>query len=489
MNLSINAGTLPSFYGQVSAHSYSFAGTNPNPTTLPDPVTFMPTYVPPTSQMDYQNVVPDSNLDGIVQADHDQNSFGNDTGSIQFAMLQQMPQVFIPLNTDGMDAATASAIPVHAYLQQGAFGSSDTSIGSPGNDYLTYADADQNGLSLAYSLDTRACTNLLLTSGDNHIERVEIVRPGGNSVVFDFAWNSTSGEFGQVGIPVGYNERDSRMLYTLVDLTPGVDTDLAYRMQFTSGITQTFDAATGKLASVGDTNSGLSASAGGSLAIGVDGNPSDPATPRYNIDLKFANGKLSEADYRTTADSPDKIATALTYNSAGSITHLDKTDDAGLSVPDYALDIAGDTINAGRYDSPLPGRRHGSRDRNRRRGQRKLDRRGYGVQQQRADHQRRGISERKRLLHDAGRHGLHVSERHRPLRQRSTHLDHSPPTSATPTARWEHCVYDDDSGWLIDDYTPYKNTASTAQVEPRRISITVMMRASREMAISPIRSC
>ena len=199
-------------------------------------------------------------------------------------------------------------------------------------------------MSLAYSLDTLARTNLLLTSGDNHIKRVEIVRPGGNSVVFDFAWNSTSGEFGQVGIPVSYNERDSRMLYTLVDLTPGVDTDLAYRMQFTSGITQTFDAATGKLASVGDTNSGLSASAGGSLAIGVDGNPSDPATPRYNIDLKFANGKLSEADYRTTADSPDKIATALTYNSAGSITHLDKTDDAGLSVPDYALKIAGDTI-------------------------------------------------------------------------------------------------------------------------------------------------
>ena len=73
-------------------------------------------------------------------------------------MLQQMPQVFIPLNTDGTDAATASAIPVYAYLQQGGFGSSDTSIGSLGNDYLTYADADQNGLSLAYSLDTRART-------------------------------------------------------------------------------------------------------------------------------------------------------------------------------------------------------------------------------------------------------------------------------------------------------------------------------------------
>ena len=57
-----------------------------------------------------------------------------------------------------------------------------------------------------------------------------------------------------------------------------------------------------------------------------------------------------------------------------------------------------------------------------------------------------------------------------------------------PDSSWEHFVYDDDSGWLIDDYTPYKNTASTA-LSSRRTSITVMMRASREMAISPIRSC
>ena len=75
VNLSINAGTLPSFYGQVSAHSFSYSGTNPNPTPLPDPVEFdSAPYVPPTSRMDYQNVVPDSNLDGIVQADHDQSS-------------------------------------------------------------------------------------------------------------------------------------------------------------------------------------------------------------------------------------------------------------------------------------------------------------------------------------------------------------------------------------------------------------------------------
>src|SRR5580765_916312 len=140
---------------------------------------------------------------------------------MQWQMQRDMPQAFIPLNTDGTDASTASNLPIAAYLQQGAFGTSTTSIGTLSNQYLNYADEDQNGLGMAYSLDTRASNLLLLSSGSNHIKRAEVTRPGGNSVVFDFPWNSTTHQFDPVGTPYDKNARDNRMLYVLRDLSPG----------------------------------------------------------------------------------------------------------------------------------------------------------------------------------------------------------------------------------------------------------------------------
>jgi len=63
------------------------------------------------------------------------------------------------------------------------------------------------------------------------------------------------------------------MLYVLRDLTPGNNNDLGYTMEFASGVTHTFDAGNGKLASVGDVNSGLSAAVSGGLATSYAGNP------------------------------------------------------------------------------------------------------------------------------------------------------------------------------------------------------------------------
>src|SRR6266478_9263373 len=116
-----------------------------------------------------------------------------------------MPQVYIPLNTDGTDGGSAGALPMQAYLVQGDFGTSTTSIGSLGASDGTFADANQSGQPYAYSLDTRARTAALISDGSNHLKRVEIIRPGGNSVVFDFAWNSSTGTFSSIGTPIDYN--------------------------------------------------------------------------------------------------------------------------------------------------------------------------------------------------------------------------------------------------------------------------------------------
>src|SRR5206468_321953 len=89
------------------------------------------------------------------------------------------------------------------------------------------------------------------------------------------------------------------------DLTPSNNSDVSFQMQFASGITQTFGSGgffdSGGLSSVGDVNSGLIASVTpGPLGLSfITGDPAQITTPRYNIDLKFAGGQISEADYTT----------------------------------------------------------------------------------------------------------------------------------------------------------------------------------------------
>ena len=130
--------------------------------------------------MAYENVVQDTNLDGIVQVDHNQTGFGLDTGSISFEAQRDMPQVVIPLNTDGTDQG--DALPVHAYLVQGGFGTSATDVGSLLDPAWTFADANQDGQPYAYSLDAHVEQNVLINEGSNHVDRVEVVRPTGNAV-------------------------------------------------------------------------------------------------------------------------------------------------------------------------------------------------------------------------------------------------------------------------------------------------------------------
>jgi chitodextrinase len=228
----------PSLYGLVppapsdSNFSYQSTLTAPELSTA-GPLPTSP--LAPTTALDYLNAVPDTDADDIVNVSADPTSLGAGTGSIAFEADRDLPQAYIPLYTD-----TSGALPIHAYIVQGGFGSSQTDIGNLGSTAWTSPDISQSGVPYSYSLDTRVRQNMLVNTGANHIKRIEVIRPRGNAVVFDFAWDAAANQFSPIGTPDGYNGRDASRLYILRDLTPQNDTDFSYALQFPSGITQVF---------------------------------------------------------------------------------------------------------------------------------------------------------------------------------------------------------------------------------------------------------
>ena len=206
-----------------------------------------------TMEMNARNVVPDSNLDGIVNTALDVNSSGNDTGVMGFTVDQDTPQVDIPLYTNDY-----GELPINGYLEQGAFAASssdvDTSplLSAPS---IVPADTDQgwayagwtgpdvsaSGTPYAYSLDTNVQNILLIDDASNHVKEVQVTRPGGNAVLFNFAWDGTA--FSQFGLPTGINASNT---YVLVDNTPADDTDLSYNLEFADGTVQEFGAGDGE---------------------------------------------------------------------------------------------------------------------------------------------------------------------------------------------------------------------------------------------------
>jgi hypothetical protein len=230
--------------GNAPAFTYNASTAAP---TLLDAGTVPTDPLPLTSQMEAQNKIADTEVDGIVQAPADLTSFGNDTGSIAFQAQRDMAQSYIPLFTDN-----SGKLPINAYLVQGQFGASAGDVGSLAANAWTFTDENQNGLPYAYSLDERLNTSLLINDASNHIKRVEVTRPGGNSVVFDFTWNDSTQSFSTYGTPTGINENLSYVLRSVQSDPDGV----AYQLMFPSGIVHNF-LGTGTLFSVGDSKTGL----------------------------------------------------------------------------------------------------------------------------------------------------------------------------------------------------------------------------------------
>ncbi|HSZ55715.1 MAG TPA: hypothetical protein VK797_08650 [Tepidisphaeraceae bacterium] len=377
-------GPLPAIFGEVPASSgftppTDGGGNSPSQTLYPGDTGWLsinPTpsttlgVLPLTTRMDYENTTPDTNMDGIVQVPADLASQGNDTGVMALQADRNAPQVYLPIFTD-----TTGALPVHGYIQQGAFSLTGTDGGPLLSDELSILDGNQtsppstysqylnqNGLPYAYSLDTYTRVNELLDDGVNHVKRIEVIRPGGNAVVFDFPWNAQTNSFSPIGTPLGYLvngvARDADRTYVLRDLTTSDASESAeaggalhqYALEFASGITQTF--ATG--ANDKGTISSVSNAQGLSQDLTTYLTPSTTTdyrfnqalannttdtldSSRYKITFNLFNdadqypyqGRIESIDYQTITPSgvsPQTIHTAIAYDSSNQITDLTKTD-------------------------------------------------------------------------------------------------------------------------------------------------------------------
>jgi YD repeat-containing protein len=368
---SISAGvfglaTAPkSVWGLVpDGNSFSYTKTHsapPSPPMLIDPPS---SPLPLTTKMDYLNVVPDNPVDGIVQTPTDLTPFGNDTGVISLLAQEDMPQAYIPIFT------ATGTLPINGYLTQGAFGTSTNDVGTLTSDAWTFPDENQDGVPYAYSLDTHIRLNMLVTEGGNEIKRVEVIRPGGNAVVFDFTWNASDNQFDPVGYPLGWNSRDQNQTYVLRKITDpqssktaNDDTSLAYELMFQNGIVQTFNA-TGYLVSVSNSGNGLSEAvsytgyqSGGyyfSSFVPTEPFPGTGAqdsadSSRYNITVNWQNGLLASFDYQTKTQSlnvdAQTIHTAIGYASTTDpmITSLAKTD-GGTPIAEFSYSAGGGTL-------------------------------------------------------------------------------------------------------------------------------------------------
>ena len=321
-------------FGLVPYEPFSYSPIHSAPT--PPSLAGSTDPLPLTTRMDYLNVMADDGtIDGIVNTTANLSSFGSDTGTATFTARNGIAQVYLPVKTD-----LTGSLPVNAYFAQGGFGAAADGLGDLLSQEVTVTNASQDGLSWAYSLDTHVRVNLLVNDASNHFKRVEVIRPDGNAVVFDFAWEPTAGMFSPYGTPDGWSGRDANQTYVLRTLNaPGDDAGLSYELLFANGIVHTFGTS-GVLQSVSDTSSGLTKAVGGGLPATLLAGTKDTAdSPRYNLTLNWSNGGIGSLDYQTTntTGTVHVIHTAVTYggDDGNDVTALSKTDD-GTPIPQFS---------------------------------------------------------------------------------------------------------------------------------------------------------
>ncbi len=192
--------------------------------------------------------------------------------------------------------------------------------------------------------------NALINDAANHVKRIEVIRPRGNAVVFDFAWDDAARQFKAVGTPVGM---DAKRLYVLRDTTPANDADLSYQLMFASGIIHTFGGS-GLVTSVSDAGSGLQAGVSwgtGQMALPPSGtgNPSDTSSGKYTMTMNWSKGTIASVDYATKLADSQTIRTTLGYAGASDpkLTALDKSDEANeAAIDEFSYAVSGGTITS-----------------------------------------------------------------------------------------------------------------------------------------------
>ena len=259
----------------------------------------------------------DTDRDDLVETPVDMTASGNDTGLITLLAEEDDPCVVIPLATT---PKWVERLPLAGYLSQGAF----TYLPYQ---YLSRGVDDSDGYNMAFSLHTCIMESGCLTLGSEHIKQVEVVRPRGNVVIFDFAWEGT--QFREKGYPIGDAKDRS---YVLHDVTPDDDADLQYDLYFASGVIHRFGE-DGWLNVVSDETGASHVEAYWYIwdgYAGVNDNESFAAgkSRRYRSSLSWENGRLKSITYDAAAVNNFPIVVTPSFDAIGRISALSKTQHA-----------------------------------------------------------------------------------------------------------------------------------------------------------------
>ena len=273
----------------------------------------------------------DTNRDDLVDIGEDLLRFGADTGTVSWQVEREDPQVYIPLATAQWDL-----LPVNAYVTQGGFKYVK-------NKYWQYPGVDENGIWQAYSLHTRCKLNSLIidpTAPDDetkNIKRVDVYRPRGNVVTFDFQWDTTNHCFKPEGHPMGVNRKRTYLLRA----TSSYDYSLEYDLEFDSGIIHHFgDFEDGRVIYVSHINGRYLYYYG---MAGVQLNPlqTNQQSPRYAVTMTWTNGVISQIRYQDRVNGQGVVTVTVQYDADKRITGLSK------SIQEFSASVSGDVISYG----------------------------------------------------------------------------------------------------------------------------------------------
>ena len=263
----------------------------------------------------------DTNRDDLVDPGLDLVSFGPDTGALALQPEWTHPQALIPLAV-----ALWDELPVHAFLCQGATAGAN----------LEWLHPDADEQPFAFSLHSRATIEELRSTPTVHRKLASVVRPRGNTVAFEFAWDAAVGAFAALGFPLAPNQRRT---YVLRDLTPTDDLDASFELAFDSGVIHTYAGgrlAEGALIRVRHTDGrAVEISRLSDCAFNLNANTF--SSPRCHGVLTWSGGYLRRLDY-TWRCGGGRLGVDLVYASTPAgpwVTALAKT------LPELSLSHAG----------------------------------------------------------------------------------------------------------------------------------------------------
>ncbi|MEM7390712.1 MAG: RHS repeat-associated core domain-containing protein, partial [Verrucomicrobiota bacterium] len=273
---------------------------------------------------------PDTERDDVVDIGVSLREMVHDTGLMTFLPDRKDPYIVLPMANP---PDWFAGLDVMSYL---------TEIRSLPYIHQVYPEVDTDGYFTAYNLNTRildaagrrwteSATNAVCpgASGiDRGRKRALLLRPHGNTVIFDFKWNRARNDFSVQGYPI--REHGDRT-FVLYDMTPGNHDDLSFRLQYLSGVFHEF-CDDGRLAAVSNLNHYTQYPADGVVVAGAENTWSDE-TPtakngpvggsgsKYEMTNRWNNGKLEGIIY-TTADDRETVSVSLVHDNRGFVQEL-----------------------------------------------------------------------------------------------------------------------------------------------------------------------